>query len=233
MSRLAQIKQLLALCSPAQRQEVFRYLRHEFALHPLEAQLHTKAEIILEAIQRAGGLTLRMLRGVIAEAAFEVEVVERLEGWKKQPRLGDVAYDFCLQDRKGEVRIQVKLQRSKAGRPMHANEASRFFPADAYVVETQKTRRGLARKTGSPTRPYRFGEFDLLAVALYPSTHRWDAFFYTVANWLIPSPTNPAEMLKFQPVAASPDEDWTDDFQTAVKWLRSRKRKKIRPGSVP
>jgi hypothetical protein len=172
MSDVARIRQLLPRCSPAQREEVFRLLRQEFTLHPLEEQLHAKAEIILEAIHRAGGLTLRMIRGVIAQAAFEVEVVERLRGWRQVPRTGDPPYDFDLRDRRGDVRVQVKLQRSKENRPMRAGEAARSFPDDMYVVETQTTRGGVARKTGSPTRPYRFGEFDLLAVAMYPSCDR-------------------------------------------------------------
>jgi hypothetical protein len=228
MSDTDQIKHLLRRCSAAQREEVFRHLRQEFAIHPLEAELHTKAEIILEAIRRAGGLTLRMMRGVLAEAAFEVEVVERLKGWRNIPRAGDLPYDFLLKDKKREVRVQVKLQRSKAGRPMRAKEAARSFPADLYVVETQKTRRGTARKTGSATRPYRFGEFDLLAVAMYPSTSRWDSFMYTAANWLLPGKTDAAEILKYQPVSGTPNEDWTDTFSTAVDWLRSGESKKIR-----
>jgi hypothetical protein len=228
MTDLERIKELLKACNPAQRQEVFRHLRQEFPIHPLEAELHAKAEIILEAIRRAGGLTLRMIRGVIAEAAFEVEVVERLKGWEKVPRSGDLAYDFLLRDRKGELRVQVKLQRSKAGRPMWAKEAFRSFPEGMYVAETQKTRRGTARKTGGATRPYRFGEFDLLAVAMYPSTSRWDTFLYTVAGWLLPGRTDPAEILKFQPVAAAPNDDWTDDLHTAVRWLRCGVKKTIR-----
>jgi hypothetical protein len=194
----------------------------------LEAELHTRAEILLEAIRRAGGLTLRMMRGVIAEAAFEVEVVERLKGWRKLPRKGDLPYDFLLRDRKGEVRVQVKLQRSKGGEPMRANAASRYFPADMYVVETQKTRRGRKRRSGGETRPYRFGEFDLLAVVMYPSTQRWDTFLYTVAAWLLPGPVDPTEIRKFQPVPSAPNEDWTDNFQIAVGWLRSDDKKTIR-----
>lgn len=124
--------------------------------------------------------------------------------------------------------MQVKLQRSKEGRPMWATEASRAFPADMYVVETQKTRRGTRRKTGGATRPYRFGEFDLLAVATYPSTTRWDTFLYTVAGWLLPGRADPAEILKFQPVARTPNEDWTDRFATAVKWFRTGEKKTIR-----
>ncbi len=116
---------------------------------------------------------------------------------------------------------------------MRANEAFRSFPADMYVVETQKTRRGTARGTGGATRPYRFGEFDLLAVAMYPSTTRWDAFLYTVADWLLPGRTDPAEILKYQPVATAPNDDWTDSFHTVVAWLRSGIGKQIRAAPPP
>jgi hypothetical protein len=91
MNPVNQIKQLLRQCTPAQRQEIFRQLRKEFPIHPLEMQLHTEAEVILEAIQRAAGLTLRMIRGVIAEAAFGVEVVEKLRGWQDTTPTGDLA----------------------------------------------------------------------------------------------------------------------------------------------
>jgi hypothetical protein len=96
MADTEQIKRLLSLCSPAQRQEIFRYLREEFPIHPLEVELNTEAEIILEAIQRSGELTLRMIRGVIAEASFEIEVVKHLEGWRNVTPPGDLPYDFLL-----------------------------------------------------------------------------------------------------------------------------------------
>jgi hypothetical protein len=230
MSDVAQIRRLLSLCTAAQREVVFRELRDEFPIHPLEAQLHTKAEIILEASQRTGGLTLRMIRGVVAEAAFDVEVLDRLKGWRRIATTGDFPYDFLLRDRKGEVRVQVKLQRSKAGTPWRANQSIRAFrslPSDMYVVETQKTRGGKKKKTGSATRPYRFGEFDLLAVAMYPSTNRWDTFMYTVADWLLPG-KDPAEIHKYQPVASIANDDWTDSFDVAVKWFRSGEKRTIR-----
>lgn len=229
MTDIGQIKHLLSLCSSAQRQEVFRHLRKEFPIHPLEGKLNTDAEIILEAIQRSGGLTLRMMRGVIAEAAFEIDVVERLEGWSNITPPGDLPYDFLLDDGIGAVRVQVKLQRSVEHRPMKANEAYRFLPAGMYVVETQRTRKG-SNKVGGSTRPYRFDEFDLLAVSMQPSTSTWDTFMYTVADWLIPGRTDLSEILKFQPVATTPNDDWADNFHTGVQWLRSGRKKKIRGG---
>jgi hypothetical protein len=157
--------------------------------------------------------------------------VEHLKGWKSVPLSGDPAYDFLLKDRKGSVRVQVKLQRSKAGLPWPANQSLKMFrtlPADVFVAETQKTRGGKKKGAGKATRPYRFGEFDLLAVALYPSTKRWDSFMYTVADWLIPDPNDQELIFKYQPVASTANDDWTDQFQIAVKWLRSGVKKTIR-----
>jgi hypothetical protein len=220
MNPTNEIEEWLARLTAAQREELFRRLRAEFAIHPLERQLHAKAEIILEAIQRAPPLTLRMIRGVIAEAAFRAEVVTHLKGWREMPSAGGLAYDYLLKDKKGSVRVQVKLQRSTGGQPMKA--------MDMFVVETQKTRGGKRRQSGQATRPYRFGEFDVLAVAMYPSTHRWDIFGYTVADWLIPGKDDASEIHKLQPVAPEANDDWTDDFNTVVRWFRSHLKKTIR-----
>jgi hypothetical protein len=232
MTDAQHLESILQGCTREQRAELFRMLREEFSIHPLEEQLHAKAEVILEAIQLAPEITLRMLRGVIAEAAFHVEVAERLQGWRASERApGSFSYDSILSDGNGDVRVQVKLQRSKQGRPMHANEGFRFLPSDMYLVETQKTRKG--EKKGGSTRPYRFGEFDVLAVATYPSTKRWGSFMFTVGSWLLPNPADATEILKYQPVAMSPNNDWTDDFRTAAAWFRSGQRKTIHPCSVP
>ncbi len=228
----ARLQSILHNCTPEEREALFRLLREEFSIHPLEDQLHARAEVILEAIQLAPELTLRMLRGVIAEAAFHVEVAQRLPDWRAVERApGSFSYDSILNDGNGGVRVQVKLQRSKQGRPMHANEGFRFLPSDMHLVETQKTRKG--EKKGSSTRPYRFGEFDVLAVATYPSTKRWDSFMFTVGSWLLPNPADATEILKYQPVATCANDDWTDDFRTAAAWFRSGLRKTIQPCSVP
>ncbi|MBW3542750.1 MAG: hypothetical protein KY476_21005 [Planctomycetes bacterium] len=233
MTTLKDIERWLKGCTRAQRREVFRQLRIEFPIHPLEQRLNADAEVILEAIERAGGLTLRMIRGVIAEAAFDVHVAERLRGWKNTTPPGDLAYDFRLEDAAGPVRVQVKLQRCKEHRPMWAKEASRWFPADMYVVETQRTRRGTRAGTGAATRPYRFGEFDILAVCLQPSTSEWHSFRYTVTDWLVPVRSDPAQMSKFQPVPSAPNDDWTDDFRTVVRWFRIGETKTIAGDSRP
>jgi hypothetical protein len=226
MPRVEDIKALLAQCTSDERLQVFRLLRQEFNIHPLEDKLHTKAEVILEAFGRANDLTLRGIRGIIAEAAFSVDVVTALKGWKDVTPAGDHAFDCLIEDRVGQVKVQVKMQRLRDHRPMRAKEGYRFLPDDMFVVETQRTRGGLDTK-GEKTRPYRFGEFDILAVALHPSTNNWSDFVYTVANWLIPDQKQKGRMLKFQPVSATANEDWTRDFLTCVAWLRSGQKKQI------
>lgn len=226
MPRVEDVKALLAQCTPEERLQVFRFLRQEFNIHPLEEKLRTKAEVILEAFGRAGDLTLRGIRGIIAEAAFAVDVVTALKGWKDVTVSGQHAYDCVLEDNVGQVRVQVKMQRLREHRPMTAKEGYRFLPEDMFVVETQRTRGGTDTK-GEKTRPYRFGEFDILAVALQPSTGNWSDFTYTVADWLIPDPKQKACMLKFQPVSAAENGDWTRDFLRGVQWFRSGEIKQI------
>ncbi len=96
-----------------------------------------------------------------------------------------------------------------------------------WVVETQKTRGGKDHQ-GKATRPYRFGEFDILAVSLHPSSNDWNQFRYTATNWLIPDHVDSELIFKFQPVATSVNDDWTDRLETCVKWVESGEKKTIR-----
>jgi hypothetical protein len=214
--QLEQIKQLLASSTKEQRQEIYRELRKEFPIHAIELKLNAEAEIILEAISRAGDLTLRGIRGIIAEAAFATKVVGTLQGWTDKTPAGNQPYDFLLTDHSGEIRVQVKMQRQKNHRPMMANEGYRFLPFDMYVAETQRTRGGRHPVTGENTRPYKFDEFDILAVSLHPSTGDWSRFLYTVSPWLLSRAEDQKLLLKFQPVPKEPNEIWTDDFLTCV-----------------
>jgi len=222
MTLVQRIRDLLADASPKEREAIFRLLRPEFSIHPLEATLGTTAEVILEAIARASDLTRRGIRGLIAEAAFATYVAARLPGWSDVAIEGDASYDFDLRDSVGAVRVQVKLQRQKEQRPMRSEEAPRSarLPPGMFVVETQRTRGGRTR-AGDDTRPYRFGEFDILAVSLHPSTGDWTSFLYTVARWLIPHRDNAGFIQTYQPVSPNRDGYWTSDFLEAVGWLRS------------
>jgi hypothetical protein len=224
--RLREIRRLLSLCSAEQRRRVFDLLRAEFHIHPLELKLNATAELILEAIGRSSDLVQRGVRGVIAEAAFKMYVLQDLKGWASQDLSDDYPYDFKLTDGAGDVRIQVKMQRLRAGVPMTANKGYKYLPPEMFVVETQRTRAGKDQR-GQDTRPYRFGEFDLLAVSMHPSTNNWRQFLYTVERWLLSRPGNPDLLLKFQPVAKAPNDCWTDKLLIAIEWFRSGDNKKI------
>lgn len=228
MSRLDEIHKLLLQCTPEERQQVFKILRSEFHIHPFEKTLNTRAEVILEAISKAPDLTIRGVRGIIAEASFIVDVIGPLleSGWRDATPKGDLPYDCLIEDNKGGVRVQVKMQRLKDHRPMMASEGYRRLSSDKFVVETQRTRGG-KDTSGGNTRPYKFGEFDILAVSLHPSTNDWREFRYTVASWLLPDPDASANILKFQPVSQTPNADWTSEFLQAVTWFRSGTQKRI------
>lgn len=231
MSELDHIKELLRSCSKDQRREIFHYLRPEFAIHPIEEELNIQAEVILEAIHRAGDLTLRGIRGVIAQTAFEIYVVNELEGWVNEPVEGDPPYDFLIRDALSSVRIQVKMQRREKGRPKIRMGSKKEASSSLYVVETQRTRTGTSRTTGEKTRPYRFGEFDIIAVSMQASTNNWRDFMYSVGRWLLPHKDNEKWLATFQPVAAHPNDDWTDDLRVCIEWLRSGEEKKIKSWS--
>lgn len=225
--KIEQVINLLRKCSKEQKQAIFSELRKEISIHPIEEKLNVQAEIILEAINKDDqGLTLRMMRGVIAEAAFDIEVVSKLEGWSNETPYGDLPFDFLLSDSIGSVKVQVKLQRSKDLKPMLAKEGYRRFSENLFIVETQKTRGG-KDAAGRDTRPYSFDEFDIIAVCMQPSCGNWSTFYYSLSRWLIPREDDASKMLKFQPVAMNPNEFWTDDFKVAVNWFRSNVQKVI------
>jgi hypothetical protein len=129
-----------------------------------------------------------MFKGILAEAAFKVEVLDKLEGWREVTPAGTHAYDFAIRGA-GEVTvtIQTKLQRKQGGKPFMYRIPGKRGPNTAfYVVETQKSRKGTDRTSGESTRPYRFGEFDILAVSMEPATGDWSQFRFTPGNWLMP-----------------------------------------------
>jgi hypothetical protein len=225
---ISQIRQILAACTTQQRDEIIKLLRSEYRTHHIEQEWNTSAEIVLEAIARSGPLTQRMFKGILAEAAFKVEVLDKLHGWREVTPPGMHAYDFAIQGGDLTVTIQTKLQRKQGGTPFMYRIPGKRGPASAfYVVETQKSRKGNDRASGQSTRPYRFGEFDILAVSMEPATGDWSQFRFTLGNWLIPRPDEPNLLAVYQPVSLEPNEDWTDSLGTAIEWLQSNRRKTI------
>ena len=132
--------------------------------------------------------------------------------------VGDAPYDFLIADAAGQVSIQVKMQRREKGIPL--------VRAGKFVVETQRTRTG-KDAAGGATRPYRFGEFDILAVSLHPSSNDWTRFLYTVGSWLRPRASNINLLEVFQPVPERSNQDWTDNLETCIDWFRSGNRRTI------
>lgn len=229
MADVAEIIRLLDTLDERQRKEVFAYLRKTIPIHPMKATLNATAEIILEAISRSSDLTLRGIEGIIAEAAFAMEVIPALIGWRSKAIVGDQSYDFLLSDGEGDVTVQVKMQRRERRLPLKASDVqkSRKWPADYFVVETQRTRSGKDLE-GKSTRPYKFGSFNILAVSMASSQKRWDAFMYTVESWLLPADDESC-LLTFQPVPPKADEFWTGNFEECVRRLRSGEKKRV-PG---
>ncbi len=237
------IKKLIAECS-VEEQRALKHYFSELVPHPLESEWGIDAETILSAIRRSSDLTKRGVRGIIAEAVFETAVIPSIaaSGWKPATLTGDLAYDARLEKGTSAARIQIKLQRLEKGVPKlyypeHYDEGS------LYVVEVQKTRGGKKKtKTTVPgtdttletideitveTRPYRFGEFDILAVNMHPSSGNWKNFRYTVASWLLPRSEEPALIEIFQPVAAIPNDVWTDDLSVCLDWYLSREKRSV------
>lgn len=208
---IAEIRALLARCSGEERRQIFDELRASIQIHPFEARMNARAEVILEALNRAGDLTLRGIRGIIGEATFVREIAPQLAGWEDVTPPGDLPYDCAVRDRVSIVTVQVKMQRRVKGAAWLRNGRA--------VVEVQRTRTG--KRDGEDTRPYRFGEFDILAVCMEPSHARWNSFHYIPERWLIPRGGNSALIEIMQSVALEPDAIWTSDFDEAVHRLRS------------
>ena len=232
MSRLTDdICRLIDGASEEERLLVHSYLRQRVPVHTLEREWGTSAEAILTAIARSTDLTLRGIRGILAEASFEETILPKLRaaGWSILPILGDQAYDFLLEKGTARVRIQVKLQRREKGAPKEYAKRSRASlncPAGTmHVVEVQKTRSG--EKKGEKTRPYRYGDFDILAVSLHPSSGDWSRYLFTVGGWLLPRQKQHELIETFQPVPGHPDDYWTDDLSLCIEWLLAGTSKQL------
>ena len=230
---LEAVSKLIVECSEEDRRALKLHLQR-ISPHPLEREWGIGADTILSAISRSSDLTKRGVRGIIAEAVFVNEIMPTVaaSGWYPVNFSGDHSYDALLKKGQTSARIQVKLQRLEGGTP------KLYYPqhypnGSLFVVEVQKTRSGkkVAKKiqmgTESEvikegaitvnTRPYSFGDFDILAVNMHPSTGNWREFRYTVASWLLPRAADTTLIEIFQPVASTPNDAWTDDLDTCLK----------------
>ena len=231
------VKHLIDSLTPAELQSLTSYLRSKLPRHALEQKWGIDYELILDAIFRSQDIVQRGVRGVIAEAVFEAKVLPIIKGWRTVPVIGDLPYDFKVQREsdKREIKIQVKLQRTQSGAPLMRS----FFGPDTYIVEVQKTRSGTKRKRKegvSPqsaptapekTRPYQFGDFDIIAVNMQPSTQDWTRFMYTVAKWLMPRAGDNKLIEIMQPITAKRTKFWTDNIDECIRWFISGEKKVI------
>jgi excisionase family DNA binding protein len=251
--RMDQIERFLDSCSAAQRRNIFDRLRKEFRIHRIEEIVGMDAERILEAFSRAVKAT-PMLLGILAEPAFEEFVLNQLpeDRWTYEIAPSGNAYDFILRERDTEsdvVRIQVKLQKGDKGTPMYGKpKATKYmFSKEMLMVETQRSRKGSKRSKGSKaseseniiiegsdkgTRPYKFGQFDVLAVSLFYSEKRWNKFMFTLCGRLLPDPENPENLATYQPVSPVANDDWTDRLEQCLAWHRAGRSEKIGGGTI-
>jgi len=237
------ISRLIDECSEEDRRVLKLHLQRLLP-HPLEREWGIDADTILSAINRSSDLTKRGVRGIIAEAVFVNTTMPTVaaSGWRPVEFSGDKPFDALLQKGDISARIQVKLQRLEGGLPK-LYYPTHYEKGSLYVVEVQKTRTGkkTARKKlpGTEveittteavimsTRPYSFGDFDILAVNMQPSSGSWREFRYTVASWLLPRQIDKALIEIFQPVAAIPNDVWTDDLGTCLNWYESARRSRV------
>lgn len=241
--KLEAIKKLIDESSSEDRQALKAYLG-KLVPHAVEREWEVDADTILGAIERSSDLTKRGVRGVIAEAVFVNSVIPTVSttGWEPVEIEGDHPYDALLQKNQRMARIQVKLQRSEEGAPK-LYHPSHYAHGTLFVVEVQKTRSGIRKgrkklratddtatvveEVSVKTRPYRFGDFDILAVNMHPSTRNWKNFRFTVASWLIPRSSDESLIETLQPVAATPNQVWTDDLSTVLAWFENAENKKV------
>jgi len=109
-----QAKKLLDAFGEESRNEVYRWLATTGVLHPFEQKLNVNALVILEALARAPDLTIRGIRGVIAEAVFVLQVVPNFSGWREIVAHASPGCDALLEDKRGDpVSVQVKMQRKE------------------------------------------------------------------------------------------------------------------------
>jgi hypothetical protein len=240
--RVVQLEQLIDSCTADELEEIKRYLDVAANRHPLEIEWKIDGRTILDAIHRSTDITKRGMRGIIAEAVFEREVLPAMvtAGWViGSSDVSDPLYDSLLRRDHRAVRIQIKLLRLERGQPkrFHAGR----YDEELYVVEVQKTRSGKRKRkvvsgvqpvlsSGSElenTRPYSFTDFDILAVNLHPLTGVWTDFRYTVATWLLPRWADSTLIEVMQPVGIAPNNVWTEDLVTCLEWLGSGESRRV------
>ena len=240
MTTPQELEAFIATLTPKQKEALWQSLREDQPIHPLEKQWNISAEFVLEAISRSQDITKRGVRGIIAELAFSTYILKPIEDeWKEEVITGDQPYDAhiskTIDGKKVNVLIQTKNQRVVKGDPLRPTKTAikqDSHLADWFIAETQKTRTGKKKKSTTndegvveveeiDTRPYRFGEFDILSVCMQPSTTEWTDFMFMPARSLLPSAKNKDLVATFQPVPPPKTKvyNWTPDLLECIDWV--------------
>ncbi|MCS6244493.1 MAG: hypothetical protein H2172_11635 [Opitutus sp.] len=211
MKEIEVLQEQLLKLSPKKRKLVLSALPR----HQLEVEFDINAEIILDAISRSSDLTKRGVRGIIAESVFIKEVLpEQLENtdWRlSDVSATDLPYDALIENSLGmKVSIQVKNQRVEKGSVKIKN--------GNWIVEVQKTRSGKGAD-GQSTRPYKFTDFHLIAVCLWPGTRDWRKFAYCLTQNLVPRRGSKELIEIMQPIPTAINEGHWNSSLTGL--LRS------------
>jgi hypothetical protein len=207
------LSEMIGALTAADQRSLFEMLRTRIAIHPLEAEFGAPAEVILEAISRSSDLSKRGVLGLIAEAALKVHVLDRMDDWELLSPPSEAAFDFGLRRDGRLVRIQVKRQRQERHQPKRWRDDPSLF-----VVETQRTRSGRG-KDGEQTRPYRFEDFDVLAVCMQPCTDDWTCFRFARTVDLLPREDDARCLAVLQPVSLKPNEVWHHSLEVTISRL--------------
>lgn len=203
---------ILRRCDKTQLNILSKKLNIDSYYHPIEDIIKVKPDILLNALMRSSYITLNGIRGIIAESTFNDILDKSFKSFKSLPTGAENPYDFLLEDTLGQIRVQIKLQRKLDNLPWIRKNGH-------AVVETYKTRSG-KNKDGESTRPYRYGEFDLLGVCMEPSHGRWDSFLYIPQKFLEPDKINFKYLNKYQSVPLTPKDNWNNNLKESIDLFR-------------
>jgi transcriptional regulator with XRE-family HTH domain len=139
--------------------------------HPLETKLNAAATDILSAIHR-GFRAIIDTKGKLAEYFLYRD----LDDLQKKKVINDLVWfdadgkpDFTFTFHGKPVRLECKNVRSPDPKRK----------VDSFRAELQKTRNS---KDGTPTRAYRVDQFEILSVALFNRTGKWNYLHISVRN---------------------------------------------------
>jgi hypothetical protein len=160
----------------------------------------------------------------LAEHEFRNRILAKLPApWKygraqeKKHGEGTGSVDWMISKGEYSFSIQVKMQRFSKGKVIIENGQG--------LVETQKTRtRGKNKE-----RRYEYGEFDILAVSLWPFTRDWSKFMY-IPDDCLPNARGKRNLIApFHPVPLkrAPSYYWTESIEEAFDYAVQFHKQKV------